>query len=274
MEGGWAWLDVALVGGLAILVLSMRLHAGATFDTERSPHHFMNRICIAGLTLTVTWLVLGKSRLILRGLPLLLTLSCVIAVRYMVWADRPVQVWRNTMWTLVPVLYALLICLAGKLLRIEFVRQLTNVDEPHANVETPMAKTFQLRHLLVAIGCIAAFLVTLRPLMPTIASIGETQWLAPNSFQGICVVFLFGFATLCPRRWVFSCAVAVALVTVALLATDVLWVFIGSRGFWSWTNRLIPLGFTFSTSVACTVVFLLPYRLRGWRIRRRRAWQA
>ena len=166
-EGGWAWLDLALVSGFALLIFSIRLYSGATFDTERSPHRFINGISLAGLTLTVTWLVLGKSQLILRALPLLLTLSCIIAVRYAVWGDRPVQVWRNTMWILVPTLYALLICLAAKLLRIEFLRRFpTDVATSHITVKTSMEKTFQLRHLLLAISCIAVLLVPLRPLIP------------------------------------------------------------------------------------------------------------
>ena len=271
VEGGWAWLDVALIGGLALLPLAIRLHTGDTFDGYRSPHRFIHGICTAGLSLTVIWLVLGKSRLILRGLPLLLTLSFVVAVCYMVWGVRPVQVWHSITSILVPVGYGLLICLVAKWLRIEFACQLSvDTGTSDGNLEAPMARKVQLRDLFLVVASIAVLLATLRPLVPTIASISETQWLEPRPIKGICVMLLFGAAMLSTSRWIFFCASVLALVTTAALVTRDLSLFVGNDDRpWLWTYQFIPLGLTVSAGIASMVLFLLPYRLRGWRKGRR-----
>jgi hypothetical protein len=270
-EEGWAWLDIALVGGVALLILSVRLYAGDRFETYRSPHRFINGICITGLTLTVVWLVLGRSRLVLRGLPLLLMLACVITVRHVLWGDRPVQVWRTTMSMLVPVIYALLICLTAKLLRIGFTRKRPAVDgTSNGDAVAPIRSTFQLRDLLLAVACIAVLLTSLRPLLPTVATIGDTRWLSPLSIKGICAMLLVGAAMLSARRWIFFCAVALALVTAAALVTRDLSEFVRNEDLpWTWTYQLVPLGCTFSAGIVSFALFLLPYRLRGWRIGRR-----
>ncbi len=93
----------------------------------------------------------------------------------------------------------------------------------------------------------------------------------PRSIQGIFVMLLVGAAMLSARQWICFCAAVFALVMVAALTTNVFSLFVRSEDLpWTWTYRFIPLGFTVSTGVASTALFLLPYRLRGWRIRRRK----
>ena len=64
-----------------------------------------------------------------------------------------------------------------------------------------------------------------------------------------------------------SLSVALALVTAAALVTNDLSEFVCNEILpWTWTYQIIPLGFKFSAGIVSIALFLLPYRLRGWRI--------
>ena len=132
-----------------------------------------------------------------------------------------------------------------------------------------MASKVQLRDLLLAVACVAVLLGALQPLMPTIALVGETRWLSLWSFQWIGLLLLFGAAVLSAKRWVFSCATLLAFVSAAAMTTVVLSVFVtGEDPLWL-INQWSPFWFPIGAAMASMVLFLLPYRLRGWRISRR-----
>jgi hypothetical protein len=99
----WAWVDAVLVGGIPLTLFTARVVlVGDTLEPDRVPYQYSLGIIVAGVMLSIIWVVFGTTRLTLRVLPLAMALAGVGALLAFVFADDSELAWRAIATTAAP----------------------------------------------------------------------------------------------------------------------------------------------------------------------------
>jgi hypothetical protein len=258
----WAWIDSLLIGGVAFGLLTFRaVISGDTLDDARHVYQYTQGIAMAGAAVVVLWLVFGRTRVTLRVLPPIALCALVASLLAVFFRDQPTTAWHAVGSTLIPVLLLSVWLVTLRLMKWQIVR----VDEEgrqRGQRRYPMRDLFWIT-LLMSAGFAPLRLIAEHA--DGLPNLDSMAWpLVISQIVGLAAIV----GSLSRYRWIFiPCAVLVVSALV-YFAADSVARFASDRLYLSYLllRSSVPQRILMTFPVA-VFVMLLPYRLRGWRLR-------
>ena len=267
-EGGPAWLDVVIVGGIPLTLLAIRaVVAGHPLDVGRGTHLHAQGITVAIATSFAFGVVFGRGRLVVRLMFFGLFAACLVAGLAVVFRDDSRTAWAGLATSLLPAVLSLVTFTLLRMLGWRLVQSRGAVgvkeDSRLANA-APENRRVSLRDLLVATAVVALLLAAVRPIAGSLGVVLEFSYawtlIASSQFLVLGIVSL----TLSRSRFLFVLTCLLALIAAGLLGLASWSRFVaGASGPWlSWVfdNHRIVM-----TAAISLTVFLVPMRWRGVR---------
>lgn len=227
-----------------------------------------------GLTLaSLTWLALGRKRIILRAMPTLLILSGLLAFASWCFAVDKIIAGEALSSTLIPSSIAAFCLLAFRVLGFQWVHI---KQSPHTLNEGEPTKSHDedskmpLRDLFIAATGFAVLFAALRPVANSIGVPDVTQLIVSITVYFVSLCIFFTFVTQSANRWLARAGVCVALLLLTALCVENLFQFTTARpllGFEHFGEELVFLRVA-TTGALCLFGILFLFRCDGWRFHR------
>ena len=267
----YAWIDCAWLTGLCIAYIILRSRTiGFGDDVVRPIYQFAEGTFASWLILAALWLVLGRTRVSLRPLPLIGVAALAVLFSLITTGFENVRVWELIIAVELMCVWLILACLPLRWMGYRFLLAAKNEEDPLSKPEaTSSSSTVPMRDLFL-LTTVLAGVMALGRLVPPAMQVSFQEM--ANLLVLVVSVTLTGLfaarAGLSQRR--FGARVITLLIaTLIAMALPLAWtavyqglpaVLSPDVDFLWWEARLHT-----STAIV-TVVCLYAFRLRGWRL--------
>ena len=271
----YAWIDCAWLTGLCIAYIIMRSRmVGFADDVVRPIYQFAEGTFASWLILAALWLVLGRTRLSLRPLPLIGIAGLAVLFSLITTGFENVRVWELIIAVGLMSVWLIVVCLPLRFAGYRFCLATQN-DEGHLPQlgATSRSSAVPMRDLFL-LTTVLAGLMALWRLVPTAMQV-SVQLVMDLLILVVSVTITGMFAArvgLSQRRF-SSRVITLLIAAVIAMALPLSW----NAAYQGWAAVLSPdVGFVWwevrlhTSTAVVTAVCLYAFRLRGWRLARER----
>jgi hypothetical protein len=264
---GFAWVDVAVIFVLPLLILTTRLlMRGVSEDTARLPFAYAQGMSAAALGIASVWVVWGRTPWTLRILPFGITIAIVIAMIVICLRDQPAIVWAAIASVTAPAALAIVVLGVMRLAGLRLGRAETRrPSSAKSTNETRKRTQWPIRDLFLITAVASFVLAVARPVLPQIGEVANVAYLQWPLFAVVVLFAVIPLLAFSRRRSVSLASQSLAGLLVAWLIAEPTLEFIGygTSGRWLSLSPEIRVQMVFAVAM---FIGLLPYRLRGWRV--------
>ncbi len=268
---GWAWLDVAILLGIPLTILTLRLLLrGSPGDIARLPYSYAQGSSAAGIALTTVWLVWGRTSWTLRVLPVGITIAFVLLMIVLCLGRQPELVWQGIASVTVPCFAAITALAVSRWAGLQLWRIEPVIIDDIGNESDLIAKQHQwsIRNLFLITAVTALMLAVARPVFPEVGEllrIGYLQW---HLLTTVILLVMIPPLALTSHGRIHAAAMMCIAATYLTLVAEATIGFIDDSLLEPW----LPMDVVTRVQMAFVVAMytgLMPYRRRRWRIGQR-----
>ena len=262
------YIDLLLIGLPAFALLSFRAWvSGTTVDASRTVYNYAQGIALASAALAMLWLVMGKTRLTLRTLPLIAVSTLITFALAGLFHTHPQTAWDALASVFAPVFCLPVVFWPARVLGFGF-------RSGHESVE-PLSQSgdefrFPLRDLIILTILISVGFSALRLIAGGVDALANFHLMLTPLLLFLGITVAGASVTLSPIRWLFFTGMVLWFVTLVYLMIDPFCRFIDLD--WYLVESRLPSGVVYRVLMTYSVAFvmlLIPIRARGWRMVKR-----
>lgn len=265
--GIWAWCDIALLSGIVMLPLLLRLFAvGTSYDVNRLPFNYCHGIFLGLFQLGAAWLIFGAARLTLRYIPIVLILAALVTALNFVLTTNKSTAGVAVEALALTVIPALAMCALSGLARLGGWRW-RRLDQGG-----PLSVAFTgrttMRDPFIAITCFAIAAAAMRPLAPYLFHSQMNGFQLDILAMLVACTFAALMFALTARRLVFKFGAVISILLSVAIVAQPTYDFVAGRQIGLPPSNPMVHFRVIATATLATYIFALAYRCRGWRFGR------